>query len=764
MLPVAKTKIEFFLQRRLLRAISAVFPAMVFLPAVHAQPAAVIGIVRDARSHEPLPGVNVTVNSLSGTATDPDGRYTLQLDAGTYRLSYSFVGYATRSDSVVLGPGEARIRNVDLVPAAGELQTVVVSASRFEQRLEDVTVSMAVIKPSLIDNLHAPTVEAAVEQVPGVTIIDGQANIRGGSGFSYGAGSRVMLLVDDLPMLAADANDVKWSFLPVENIAQVEIIKGASSALFGSSAMNGVINIRTASPGPAPSTKVMAYRGVFDSPRNENLRWWGNIAPGYSGMRFFHSRRLNRVDLTIGGDMYDEEGYREHEYEYRTRFNAGVRFRPARWERVSFGFNTNLYHTNGNLFLLWRDDTTGALVPQPGTLSGYTTVRESLDPYFTYVSRNNGTHKVRTRYFRTDNANTTRQESVARLYYAEYQYQRKWADRLTVTAGMADAYATVTSELYGDHRSNNFAVFVQGDFAWQRWVFSAGGRVEQNRIDDVRGDAIPVFRSGVNYRLFDHTRLRASFGQGYRFPSIAEKYIRTHVGSLEIYPNDSIGPEKGFSAEVGLNQGFKVSEWRGSFDMAAFWSEYHDMMEFTFGPFGDPVPPLYGLGFKSVNIGNTRIQGLDVAVTGEGYAGRLPLKLMAGFTVIYPVSTTFNAAEDTLKHNSADYNILKYRYRRLLKADAETGWGRWTAGLSVRYNSFMENIDKFFEEAIAGVRHYRETHPGGDWVFDGRLFTQLNKRWQAGLIVKNLTNHEYVSRPADMQPPRTFIVQVRVEF
>ena len=61
-----------------------------------------------------------------------------------------------------------------------------------------------------------------MEQVPGVTIIDGQANIRGGSGFSYGAGSRVLLLVDDLPMLAADAGDIKWSFLPVENLEQVE--------------------------------------------------------------------------------------------------------------------------------------------------------------------------------------------------------------------------------------------------------------------------------------------------------------------------------------------------------------------------------------------------------------------------------------------------------------------------------------------------------------------------------------------------------------
>jgi len=69
---------------------------------------------------------------------------------------------------------------------------------------------------------------------------------QGGSGYSYGAGSRVLVLVDDLPLLSPDAGDVKWDYLPVENISQVEIIKGASSVLYGSSALNGIINVRTA--------------------------------------------------------------------------------------------------------------------------------------------------------------------------------------------------------------------------------------------------------------------------------------------------------------------------------------------------------------------------------------------------------------------------------------------------------------------------------------------------------------------------------------
>ena len=101
----------------------------------------------------------------------------------------------------------------------------------FEQKLNEVVVSMSVISPQFFQNTNKVDMEEAMEQVPGVTIIDGQANIRGGSGFSYGAGSRVLVLVDEMPMLAADANDVKWSFLPVESMSQVEIIKSGCLAV-----------------------------------------------------------------------------------------------------------------------------------------------------------------------------------------------------------------------------------------------------------------------------------------------------------------------------------------------------------------------------------------------------------------------------------------------------------------------------------------------------------------------------------------------------
>jgi outer membrane receptor protein involved in Fe transport len=727
------------------------------------QKAVLIGMVRDAATKEKLTGVTVYESDSTVISTDSSGKYELNLNEGSHTISFRFIGYETISKTIVLKSAEARILNVDLTPSFTELGTVVVSAGKFEQKIEDVTVSMEVLKPDLVQNSNTTSMDDAINQVPGVTVIDGQANIRGGSGFSYGAGSRVLLLVDDLPMLTADANDVKWSFLPTENLEQIEVLKGASSALFGSSAMNGVINVRTAYPKSKPETKVSLFEGVYDSPKNKLYKWWGDSTQITRGMSASHSQKFGRFDLVAAGNYFKDEGYREGENEERYRVNANTRysFKNA-FEGLAVGVNANYMHTKGALFFLWKDDSTGALIPRGGldtattSISDYTTIRFNIDPYVTYVSKNGETHKIRTRYFKTDNNNNTNQQSFAKLYYGEYQFQKRFSENLTWTSGVSDMYSGVKSELYGNHLANNIALFTQIDNKFNKWIFSFGARWEQNRIDTVKGEFTPVFRSGISYELFPYTHLRVSYGQGYRFPSIAEKFIRTDVGGIEIFPNDSLQPETGFSAEFGINQGLKINSWKGYADVAAFWSEYNNMMEFTF------VSLPTGIGFESLNIGNVRIQGLDVTLTGDGKIGKIPITILAGYTVIYPIQTDFVIA-DTL-NGTAGYNILKYRYRRILKSDVETKLWKFTLGASARYNSFMENIDRIFDFIIPGVSHYREVHNTGDWVFDGRIFYSFLNHYDIGFIIKNAFNRDYIDRPADLQPPRSFTVQARVKF
>jgi outer membrane cobalamin receptor len=742
------------------------------------------GKVTDKQTGDELIGVTIFSDTKIGAITDVHGNYSLRLPEGKHHLEFRMMGYEASGHDEDLKAGDSLVLNIQLATNSKALETVVVSAGKFEQKLEDVTVSMEVISPKLVESKNTTSLDEIINQVPGVSVIDGQANIRGGSGYSYGGGSRVLLLVDDMPLLSADAGDVKWNYLPIENLQQIEILKGASSALFGSSALNGVINIHTAYPTSTPQTSIVMYSGIYDTPERSQLAWWGKHNPLFKGTYFFHSRQIKNWDLTIGGNLYDDDGYRFDNVEKRYRFNINTRYRFKRITGLSAGINVNYMDVTGGNFLLWQNGGSGALLPLGGASQHYDNVRYNIDPFITYFGRRGGKHSLRTRYFYTLNTNDTQQRSIGGLYFAEYQFQKHFENGLTLTTGATATYSQITSQLYGPHYSSNEAAYLQLDKQFfKKLNASIGIRGESYRLDTsqtkfylkagndtLRKNPVPVqpvMRAGVSYQLAKATFIRTSFGQGYRFPSVAEKYISTSVSGLEIYPNPNLKPEEGYSAELGIKQGFQVAGFKGFLDVAGFDMQYRDMMEFTMGQWGTSSDPLFGIGFKSTNIGRTEISGVDVSLEGEGKIGKVGIRLLAGYTYMNPVSLQLDSASRA--KNSSPENILKYHYRHIAKADLELSYKKFALGISVRYNSFMVNIDDFFvnpffANVVPGIAAYRQQFPNGDIVFDNRISYQLNKVAKISLITNNMFNSETTDRPADVLPPRNYALQISIKF
>ena len=182
------------------------------------------GVITDANNNEVLIGANIILEAGGGTATDVFGKYTLKTVVGAQKITFKYIGYEDIIKEIGLAEGEDKVINIALKSASEQLGTVVVSAGRFEQKIEEITVSMEVIKPSLIENKNTTQIETAMEQVPGVNITDGQANIRGGSGWSFGAGTRVLVMIDNMPLISGDAGQVQWKLIATENINQIEVI------------------------------------------------------------------------------------------------------------------------------------------------------------------------------------------------------------------------------------------------------------------------------------------------------------------------------------------------------------------------------------------------------------------------------------------------------------------------------------------------------------------------------------------------------------
>ncbi|MBK7966735.1 MAG: TonB-dependent receptor [Bacteroidetes bacterium] len=487
-----------------------------------------------------------------------------------------------------------------------------------------------------------------------------------------------------------------------------------------------------------------------------------------SGAHFAHRQKFKNLSVVLGAHVYEDEGYRQGETEKRIRANTNLRYSIEKIKGLTVGLAANVQQSKGGTFLIWKDDTTGAYLPLGGvglpgsTLSEYTSERITIDPYVIY-NPGEWICKIKMRYFYTKNINNTNQGAKSNLYYIEYLAQRKLNEQINISLGSTFNNTDVSGDLYKKQKVVKMLHYVQSDGTFGKLNISLGGRIEYGIISGSPFDPQYLFRTGVSYQVWNGGFIRSSYGQGFRFPSIAEKFIRTQVGSIVIYPNDSLEIERGWSAELGLKQVIQLKSWRGLADVSYFITEFSDMMEFTFGPWGKPgVDPLFGLGFKSVNIGNARISGFEINLAGEGKIGSVSQTILAGYTWIDPIQTDFLASRDTAR-NSSKENILKYRFRNLFKFDCETSYKKLSIGISGRYYTNIENIDAAFEGSIPGVKSYRAAQPKDNWIFDARIGWQIIKILRCNFIVKNVFNEEFMTRPADLQAPRTYSISLNMK-
>ncbi len=323
---------------------------------LHSQNAKLAGKVSEENG-DALISANVVIDAGKGWAavTDLNGNYEINLPAGSYEISFRYLSKEEYKQKLTLEAGEARILNVILKEKQKMIDEVVVSGSKYEKKLSEETVSMEVVKGTTLTDQNITSLDQGMTRVPGVTIADGQVNIRGGAGWSYGAGSRVQVLVDDLPLLTADAADAKWDIVPMENVDQVEIIKGAASALYGTGALNGIVNIRTAYPTDEPYAKVTVYSGVYEAPTMDpNMKWWGKTPPLMGGTNFAYRQKFGQSDLVIGGAFDASTGYLDSSASHSIRGNVKYRYRFKKIQGLNMGVNVSGYYSWGDLFFLWN--------------------------------------------------------------------------------------------------------------------------------------------------------------------------------------------------------------------------------------------------------------------------------------------------------------------------------------------------------------------------------------------------------------------------
>jgi iron complex outermembrane receptor protein len=782
------------------------------------------GKVLDKGTNEPIFGAKIVSENGAKAISDIDGSY--QVSIATFPDTIYVTAQSYENDTIVVNTAGT----IDIyLSKPMELKTVVVTSGRRGQEIENVPISMEILTPELIDNKGLANLEEAVAQSPGVYTMDGQVSIRGGSGFAYGAGSRVLLLWNGIPILSADAGDAKWNAIPMESASQVEVLKGASSVLYGSGALNGIISLQERLPSLKGETRVKVQSGVYGNPRRESLRWWSSN-PSFHQADAYYGKMFKNVGFTIAANGYTNPGYREGEQEDRARLSGTFYYRPKSIPDLKAGFSTSFQYQKTGNFIIWESDTF-AYTPggsadtslDASTLTYQSGVRFNIDPYVKYVDKNRNLHSLKTRFYLVNNNNITNpgQSSQSAVSYADYQFQRKWGKKTVLTSGLTGIRNDVSSRLFGDHYSNNIALYSQYEYKLDRLDLTGGIRLEYFEQDGKRGDSefrlgndstaaalpvYPIIRLGAHYQVGKFSHLRASFGQGIRYPSVAERYVATNVGALNVFANPNLSRETGWAAEIGFKQAVKIGDkWKGLIDVSGFVNQYNDMMEFTFGIFNpatgeklDPSAPDYNqtvaeildpangytindmFGFSAENAETARIIGAEVSFNSQGQIGDVTLTSLLGYTYMLPETQntdsayveTFSTYEYDDQTQTISYDpTLKYRFNHLVTADIEAEWKGISLGISARYNSFMKNIDAIFEDELfdglfilPGLDRYRETFNRGNLVMDARVGYTFLEHYRIGFIVNNFLNEEYTSRPGDVQAPRNFILQLQMKF
>lgn len=897
----------------------------------------VSGIVTDFQTREPLIGVTIydVNNPTVGTVTDIDGRYSITLDTKkAVQLSFSYVGYDTETYLVT---SVLTKLDVPLLPHNEKLDEVVVTAGRFEQRKTDVTVSMEVIKPEMLRSQAPTDLSATLQTLPGVEIIDKQPSIRGGGGWTYSVGSRCQVLMDEMTILNPKTGEINWNNVPLENVAQVEVIKGASSVLYGSSALNGVINVRTQRPGLKPETKVSGYVGVYDN--YKNYKYTGARLPLYYGAEASHSRRIGNFDVSAAISGFKDEGYRKQSFNDRVRLGGNMTYHVPMPEGkyMTVGANMNYVANRYGDFFIWRSPK-DPLHPSPLTNMGRKEHNFNIDPFLNYDDTDKGiSHKLRTRFYVTSDNLTTPSErmssedlakwgvtsfdmnkagsliekignggnildafvsiygtelipilndlsrsplnytnlinhgidlvqkgfgytgTVAELQdaaayamslvadnnptrpemtyngYVDYQFSKSWKSGVRLTTGINWSHITNTANITGTHQTDNLAAYLQYDHRIvNRLSLSAGIRFEYYRMDNDFKEANiqignwlcpvrPVVRAGLNWEIYKAGFLRASFGQGYRNPSITEKFARKDIGGVGVYPNHNVKPERGYNAELGYMQLYKFGPITGMLDVAGFYTEYRDMIEYQFGLFRNSDFTMInsiddvidegikmidniqqtkslnnagiGIGAQFVNVGHARIYGAEISTNGK-------VDINKDMNLMYTIGYTFTEPEDLdnkkrieeektytdplqMKNKSNDSKYLKYRNKHSFKATIDYNYKWLSLGVNMMYRSKMLAVDylmvderekaepdlmdyarKFifgYEDGVS-LHDYWMDHNKGTFTMDLRATVRFKEYAEVQFLVNNLLNTEYSFRPMALAAPRTFVCRLNLKF
>ena len=486
----------------------------------------VYGHVIDKETGEHLAYIHIVVKGTTvGTATDASGHYFLKnLPEGEWAVEASFIGYAPQTKRITLHQGETVELNFELTEQHLDLDGVVVSASRSETTRRHAPALVSVISAEVFDKTNSATLSDGLSFQPGLRVEDDcqncgfmQVRINGLDGHYS------QILIDSHPVFSALSGVYGLEQIPTSMIDRVEVLRGGGSALFGSSAIGGTVNVITRDPlhNSAEASHTITSVGASSSFDDITAANASLVTENRRAGLYVYGQNRNRSGYDHNGDGFTEiPTLKSLSFGLRSFLKTGT------WSRLTLQYNgVDEYRRGGDLLdrppheAFIAEQTDHAI--NSGSLSFDGSSADYADRFNAYISFNNTARKS---YYGAgqdpDAYGRTHDLTVAAGTQYIHSFEGLFFMPADLTVGAEYNYNYLEDESLGyDHHTlqkvNIYSLYAQNEWKNRKWSFLLGCRMDKHTLI---GHAIFSPRANIRFNPTENVNLRLSYSSGFRAP------------------------------------------------------------------------------------------------------------------------------------------------------------------------------------------------------------------------------------------------------
>lgn len=749
------------------------------------KPGSITGLIVDKETNEIISSASVRLvqsgtDVVYKTESDLKGKYSfLNLSQGNYVLSVYRLGYKEYSAEISLEASEQKVLNLYITSALLETEKINVTATRTEQTLQKTPSSISLVTADEIKNKNKITFDQVLEDVQGVTInrtsginvsalsIRGSSDVAGG-----GIGNRVLLLLDGRPSLTGDSKGALWSLIPVSVIERTEVVKGAFSSLYGSSAIGGVVNVITKKPTYKPYTSINLNGGFYQK-LNDSLKFSDKLQT-FTGLNILHSNTYKKFSYLLDFDYKKNDGYAE---QTNYNFYSGIgKFTYDLFGNRDLEFTLQYTNSESGYPHYWYVPPGGYAQPYKTTpfYAGDKIKKEtqSFDLNYNAIANSKTKYSSRFYYYKLDSKSIYNPNNPVSIQYGEkgqpfenYITSYNFGNISQVDYNISDKHYLIggidlqwnivrsapASILYGNQQQYNI-----GAYAQEQWnIFyknnvpvltsTIGGRFDYNKFigsfeeKQLSPKLSLLYSPQSKSVILDNTSYRFLVGSAFRSPSIAELYFKKELfGGFDFVYNPNLKPEQMASIEFGFRKQFKA---RFNLDVSVFYNLYDNLIQYVnIGT--SPNGP-----FQVQNVAKAQVKGIEFYIDYNSSLNLFNEKFNYGFEFDY----TYLDARD-LSQNRTD-EFLPYKPKHLFNSSINLG-----------YYGFNYNVNGKYVSKIEEVYFFKYEEPKAYFLLNMKLSKTIGRHVSLFVAVNNLTDKFYQELERIAAPNRNFNSGITIDF